>query len=171
MNTIVVKRKEKQCDKCKRCGDIETPIHVWKCRAPEAIDIWRKSIDKIRSHLTATNTDPQVQQDILSGLLAWYCSPTAPPSGDGLNRRQSIIGWDFMTDGWLTKEWRMRQSLYWISKQQRSSVQRWVTALILKLWEVAWDLWEHRNVVEYAHIYSVKFIDRVQSRTSRFWIL
>lgn len=62
-----------------------------------------------------------------------------------------MIGWDFIIEGWLTKEWRTRQAQFQLAHQQRSSVQRWVSALIFKLWEVAWDLWEHRNGVEHAH--------------------
>jgi hypothetical protein len=27
----------------------------------------------------------------------------------------------------------------------RGSGYRWLSALICKLWQVAWDMWEHRN--------------------------
>jgi len=31
----------------------------------------------------------------------------------------------------------------------RKTGKRWLTALIQKMWKVAWDLWEHRNGVRH----------------------
>lgn len=151
VNTVMVKRKEKSCDKCKRCGEVETPIHVWKCRAVESISIWRQSIAKLRTHLENSNTDPSITEEIISGLLTWYQLEHVDQNySESLNTRQSLIGWDFLIEGWLSKEWRSRQQNFLSLNKNKSSVKRWVSALILKLWEVAWDLWEHRNGVEHS---------------------
>lgn len=130
VNTVMVKRKEKTCNKCKRCGEVETTSHVWKCRAPESLALWQQSLSKLRAHLTKTNTDPHLQAEILDGLLAWYCPSTNALPNTHLNQRQSLVGWDFIVEGWITQEWRQRQSNYLILHQQRASVHRWVSSLI-----------------------------------------
>jgi len=48
-------------------------------------------------------------------------------------------------DGWISRKWRDQQECIWKSiKSQKSSLQ-WTTALIQKMWNVSWDMWDHRN--------------------------
>ena len=60
---------------------------------------------------------------------------------------QEHIGWNKVLEGWLAKDWREIQQRYYQLIRSRKTGKRWVTALIQKLWEIAWDLWEHRNGV------------------------
>jgi hypothetical protein len=39
------------------------------------------------------------------------------------------------------------QQRYYYSTKSSKNGCRWVTELIHKLWDTAWDLWEHRNEV------------------------
>jgi hypothetical protein len=36
---------------------------------------------------------------------------------------------------------------HYINIGERKTGKRWISSLIKKLWEIAWDLWEHRNGV------------------------
>lgn len=88
--------------------------------------------------------------DISSNLLLWY-------TGDDTSEQHSAcplqdsIGWNYVIEGWISVEWRLRQSQYFKANNKRNSVRRWVSALIIKIWEIAWDLWEHRNGIEHEH--------------------
>jgi len=50
-----------------------------------------------------------------------------------------------MLDGWLTRGWRNHQEKIWKHAKSRKSSLRWTAALIQKLWDVSWDMWDHRN--------------------------
>ena len=55
------------------------------------------------------------------------------------------LGWRCFLEGRVSVAWESHQEAYYKSVRSRKSAKRWVVALILKLWDVAWDLWEHRN--------------------------
>jgi hypothetical protein len=40
----------------------------------------------------------------------------------------------------------MQQQYYDLARSRRTG-KRWAIALIEKMWDIAWDLWEHRNVI------------------------
>jgi len=50
-----------------------------------------------------------------------------------------------MLDGWLTRSWRDHQEKMWKIEKSCKSSLRWTAALIQKLWEVSWDMWDHQN--------------------------
>jgi hypothetical protein len=51
----------------------------------------------------------------------------------------------------LGKEWRVIHEQHYTSIRYNYSGRRWLTALIIKLWQVAWNLWEHRNGIKHEH--------------------
>jgi len=55
-----------------------------------------------------------------------------------------------MLDGWLTRGWRDHQEKLWKNAKSRKSCLCWTAALIQKLWDVSWDMWDHRNKELYA---------------------
>jgi hypothetical protein len=59
--------------------------------------------------------------------------------------KQSSCGWRNFFEGFLIQEWReaMVKQLHKIGSSR--SPKRWMSALIRRLWQIAWDLWEHRN--------------------------
>ena len=58
---------------------------------------------------------------------------------------QDRIGWHHFLEGSLSPLWQQVQHDYLLFIGSRRSSLRWVSALICKLWDVAWDQWEHRN--------------------------
>ena len=70
---------------------------------------------------------------------------TSSNSEEKFTTEQEKLGWDRMLDGWLTRGWRDHQEKIWKHAKSRKSSLRWTAALIQKLWDVSWDMWEHRN--------------------------
>jgi len=58
---------------------------------------------------------------------------------------QAHIGWDRMMDGWISWKWRDHQERIWKSIKSRKSSLRWTAALIQKMWDISWDMWDHQN--------------------------
>jgi len=58
-------------------------------------------------------------------------------------------------EGWLHKDWESIQQKYYKLIQSRQTSKRWMAAVITKLWEIAWDLWEHRNDVMHCTVNEV----------------
>eukprot|EP00957_Ditylum_brightwellii_P076699 5829812-Ditylum_brightwellii.AAC.1 len=53
--------------------------------------------------------------------------------------------------GFLAKEWCHAQEIHFKHINSRRSGVRTIAALMQKLWDVAWDVWEHRN-----HVFHLK---------------
>jgi hypothetical protein len=58
---------------------------------------------------------------------------------------QEMLGWRNLLEGLPTKSRQEAQKIYFSRTGSLRSPKRWVISLIQKLWEVAWDMWEHRN--------------------------
>lgn len=61
------------------------------------------------------------------------------------------VGWDAFIEGIISVEWGQHQQIYYASLNSRKTGLRWTVALLLKLWNIAWDLWSHRNGIEHDH--------------------
>jgi hypothetical protein len=91
-----------------------------------------------------------IRRVILQGLNKWRANEPIDPSThpkwlQSLLKKQSECGWRNFFEGLFIREWSvvMTKQLRMIGSTK--SPKRWVTALILMLWQIAWDLWEHRN--------------------------
>ena len=58
---------------------------------------------------------------------------------------QHALGWRNLLVGFISSEWAAAQQRYYEWLGRRRTGRHWAQALICKLWDVAWDLWEHRN--------------------------
>jgi hypothetical protein len=61
---------------------------------------------------------------------------------------QDRIGWLAFFEGCIATEWAGVQEAHFVWLRWRNTGKRWATSLIVKLWEVAWDLWDHRNQIK-----------------------
>jgi hypothetical protein len=101
--------------------------------------------------MTSINTDPNIASTIIEYLDSWRND--IPPSGqldtdiNTLIQLQSQIGWQSFLEGFTHRKWEEAQISYYKSIHSLRSGKRWITQLIIKLWGVAWDLWDHRNQV------------------------
>jgi hypothetical protein len=58
----------------------------------------------------------------------------------------TIGAWQFF-EGWLHQAWEETQEKYYQDTNSLRSVKRWTLAVITKLWDIAWDLWDFCNAV------------------------
>jgi len=100
---------------------------------------------------------------LITGLQKWHDDSTGPLSKDmdNLMHAQNQIGWDYIFDGWLSKQWHLRQEQVWRASQSCHSSRRWTSELIKKLWNVALDLWAHQNGI--LHTSSLAWAEIVES--------
>ncbi len=143
--------KQWPTDACPRCGCPEDSSHVWQCQETSAIVTWEDSISSLHTWMMAQKTQPGLCNAICSQLLSWK-TQIPPPSNSsnflGLAAAitdQEAIGWQALLEGRLSMEWSGVQQRYYDWLGSRKTGRRWVVMLIRKLWQVAWDQWEHRN--------------------------
>ena len=97
------------------------------------------------------NTHPDITHTIISRLRSWRNS-SEPETFTGISltvqslvTKQDAIGWEAAFRGCWSKGWAKAQERYFLSTNSKRTGERWLAALINKLWLVAWDMWEHRN--------------------------
>jgi len=146
---------------CPRCGEHEDSLHVWKCQEPAARMTWERSIAKLRLWMLQQKTQVGICHAICGYLNSWRNGDQLlPATSSFLGLRQAIesqnrIGWRALLEGCVSVYWQEVQQRYYEWVGSRRTGRRWVSQLILKLWEVAWDLWEHRN--GYVHQHQVPY--------------
>jgi hypothetical protein len=64
-----------------------------------------------------------------------------------MSELQDLIGWDYFIEGFIPATWIESQTQHFLSLNRLESGKRWASALIRKMWNIAWDLWEHRNSI------------------------
>jgi hypothetical protein len=62
-----------------------------------------------------------------------------------LARKQSECGWRNFFKGMLLLDWHEVIHNHFQNIHSMKSPRRWLSALIRKMWQIAWDLWEHQN--------------------------
>jgi hypothetical protein len=136
-------------DECPRCKEPETTTHVWLCQAEETTELWNTRIEELQQHMEDVHTDPEISAQIIEGLNSWRLgNPTSTSSQSSAHSAASLqedIGWQHFFEGRQATRWRELQHEYLQNTQSRRSSKRWSTAIIKKLWDIAWDLWEKRN--------------------------
>jgi len=54
--------------------------------------------------------------------------------------QQADIGIDLIVEGWAVIEWEEAQQAYYRHLNSRKSGGQWMTSLLQKLWQIAWDM-------------------------------
>jgi hypothetical protein len=140
---------DKLCPRCKTA--IEDATHVHLCTHRTNVEAWELALEELELFLAKKNTCPEIQDIILLRLRQWafqqpYTSYTGSAWGlDEAVRQQDRIGWQAAFEGCWAKEWRQAQDKYIARQRSRYTSKRWLIAVIKKLWEIAWDLWDKRN--------------------------
>ena len=137
---------------CPRCSsENETNTHVILCPEETATHTWLTAIHRLRQWMLSQKTEPGICRAICSNLLSWR-SNTEPTRNTSYFRglaaalqAQATIGWKALLAGFIAIEWSGVQEAYYQWVGSRRSGRRWAAALIKKIWEVSWDMWEHRN--------------------------
>ena len=61
---------------------------------------------------------------------------------------QDCIGWLAFFEGYMAVELAGVQEAHFIWLGRRNTGKRWATSLVVKIWELTWDPWDHRNQVK-----------------------
>ena len=150
---MMLKWKKRPTDECPRCGVSENVEHVVRCRGKESDEIWLTAIKQLRIWMTQQKTLPNLADVICDRLSAWRTGsqPTVQISAfRGLRQvvsDQDECGWKAFLDGTPVLGWAEVQQSFYEWKGSRKLGQRWLLALIQKLWDVSWDQWQYRNSV------------------------
>jgi hypothetical protein len=143
--------KDRDTDVCPLCSALEDARHIWTCPDNRAQAIRTKGIHNISTWMETAQTDPDIQYAIITHLTQCLnSSPQIPiietsPKVQAVIDTQNDIGWEKFFEGCMAKEWEHLQIIYYEWCRSKKSGHRWTTALIQKLWDVAWDLWEYHN--------------------------
>jgi hypothetical protein len=104
--------------------------------------------------LESVHTATDVIYWIIQRLTEWRSSaPFSPIQTDLPNLLEAIeaqdrIGWLAFFEGCIAVEWAGVQDVHFLWLGRRNTGKRWATSLVVKLWEVTWDLWDHRNQIK-----------------------
>jgi hypothetical protein len=167
--------KKRTSNLCPRCNtEVEDATHVWQCQDPRATAVWVQSIANLKVWMQTQRTDPGIIKVLCAKLLAWQCGSTEPipvATVDGLQdvvQKQDAIGWQSLLEGRPALGWSLLQDRYLQKINSRRSGLRWLIALIQKLWDIAWDMWDNRNKVLHDTENSVARDLQIQQITDQF---
>jgi hypothetical protein len=162
-------------DSCPRCGMPEDAPHVWRCKGGGTVELWNKAVEDLTNTLRQLKTDPTLQHIITLYLHSWWSGETtsyeAPRAFYELLQEQQQIGWDRFFEGWWSEKWASIQQQYYNLGKSTRTGRRWATAIVTKLWNIAWDLWEHRNGIlhEEENLITQSMTVQLNARVSRVY--
>jgi hypothetical protein len=108
-------------------------------------------IVKLDEWLQDHETQPDIRRELINGMKAWSVGTVrrtfynTPTQIQEVLLHQDAIGWTNLLEGCMDVGWTETQASYYKMIGSRRSGLRWTVAVIKKLWDVAWDLWEQRN--------------------------
>jgi hypothetical protein len=161
----MLERWNEDTSHCPRCDQLnEDTTHLILCPALQAMATWETSLQGLSQWMLETHTLPSMRHYIILRLLRWRLNQHPPPlpSYDEFGlfhaiSEQTSIGWNFL-DGFVTTEWKTVQDEYYKWLDMRRTGRRWIIALLTKLWDVSWSMWEDRNDARHTAITPRKVI-------------
>ena len=102
--------------------------------------------------MAENDSDPSIIPIICDSLKAWRNRERLPyPTQDTAQIvidamvEQDSIGWYNMTNGFISKKWRIIQRAHLRDIGSMKSPELWTARLQRRIWEIAWKMWQHRN--------------------------
>ena len=149
--------KHQNHSSCPRCGeDNEKTQHVLTCKAISATNTWDDAVDDLEKWMTENDGEPHMTGIICSSLRAWRKGERLPFPTTEIPQivmeamiDQDNIGWYNFTNGFISKKWRIIQKAYFKDLRCQKSPDLWMAKCQLRIWEIAWLMWHHRN--EFLH--------------------
>ena len=153
----MVRRRAWRSPVCPRCHrEVETAAHVFSCQHSEALELWSQRLVDLQQWLQSRHTQPGATEVIIRALTDFAHQRVSTeihstvPCLEQAARSQAALGWEAAMFGFWAPEWVEVQDIYYRFLGKRNSGRRWLALLIAKVWEVSWDLWEHRNGIFHA---------------------
>jgi hypothetical protein len=116
---------------------------------------------KLDSWMLKKKMHPSVRAAILLRLLKWYQgTPPSTPSWDSplklTLKSQATMGWYPFLLGHVSNHWKAVQQACYTSLGLDNTGKQWVRQLILQLFNISWDMWEHLNGIKYSTLTPAK---------------
>jgi hypothetical protein len=133
-------------DECPHCKSPESTQHVWQCQTPQTDAIWKTGLKELKVELGRLQTKVATMDQIEKGLNSWrnLCQPDCE-NEQGAILLQTELGWGHFFEGRHHVQWRKDQEAVYTESNSKLTGKKWSSAIIRKIWEIAWKLWEHRN--------------------------
>ena len=146
--------KREPSDLCPICKNTtETARHVLTCNDARVTTQWELSLSKLEWQLDKLGTPTSITKVILQHLQKWRNpNTTMDPIPDALKeavQAQQRIGWENILYGRLSYQWQQAYAIL-SAADSITKTRRWTQAIILKLTNIAWDFWEHRNAIKHS---------------------
>jgi hypothetical protein len=140
---------------CPRCGEAEShKYHVLSCPQVEAAAIRHEHLHSFGVFLDTSSAEPDLKrglQTLLEAALTntlWQTPITASPLVINTFRAQSQLGHSHVLEGFLSPLWASTQQAHFELMGRRTTGIQWVSRVIRKIWQIAWDLWLHRRKIK-----------------------
>ncbi|CAB9498981.1 expressed unknown protein [Seminavis robusta] len=141
--------------RCPRCAQPdENPKHVLLCPSRGARLTWAEALVSLDKHLRKLGTNQSLRYGIIEHLRAW--GKRSPPHLGPLRAdvraalaEQTEIGWYNLLLGRISHRFTQLQDAHYKSLGNRRNGFRWTTAVIRKLLDISWDMWDHRNHIKH----------------------
>ncbi len=140
-----------QHHKCPRClADDENGAHVLRCQDQRACTQRAKLLDAFDTRLRTIKTGKDIRRTILAHVREWMNGngPARRPIPQHLRdavHEQTTLGWDQFMKGRIATSWVPLQSTEFVGRQLRNTGKSWAAALIVAIWDLSWQMWDHRN--------------------------
>jgi hypothetical protein len=137
--------------KCPRClEDDEEGAHILGFQDQRACTQRTKVLEAFDTRLRTIKTSKDIRRTILAQVRAWMngTRPARRPIPQPLQaavRDQTTLGWDQFLQGRIAKSWTPLQPTNFAGRQLRNTGKPWAAALTLAIWELSWQMWDHRN--------------------------
>ena len=131
------------------CGHTsEYVLYILKCIKRSSL--WEKLTKIIEQWGHRKKAAPQLLPNLLQGIDNWRkgrdkTHTHIPPELSNNYYTQSIIGWPQELMVILYQNWSEVKHLYLQPLSAKVTYQRWISSLIKKLWDMAWDICNHHN--------------------------
>jgi hypothetical protein len=99
--------------------------------------------------MISNKTAPHLAEALCETLLSWQSNGHRSYCEDGIGDRYDLLGWQLALEGCLSKSWVKAQEAYLLSFQCNMNLLQWVSALITKMWQIAWNMWDLHNSAEH----------------------
>ena len=152
-NSKMLKWKKRLVESCPRCGhEHEDTKHILNCKSQDVLILWKKELNKLNLWLVYVETCPQLRRAIIEGLTVWKMGPSHTKRENytytGVKAAivsQNRLGWWRFVEGTISKKWRNIQQHYYTSMSIPKTSDAWVARLIVKMWDIIFVIWQHRN--------------------------
>jgi len=144
--------------------------HIIQCHTTSATTEWNIRITALSNWLTKYRTNTFLHTAILQRLQEWRnSSPRKGISGPRKIRevieRQDDIGWWPFLLGRVDKSFKSCMNDHFLSEKLRNKGRPWLSNLITQLWDLQFQIWEHRNEIKHSDITPAKLLQLEVLRT------